>query len=555
MAKSDSLQLAVSAALAPYLIFRAFGAWVALLTTFGAVSFLLRASGGLHPRRVDPHAVTRSGPLFVAEWLFTTAKCRLVKACNSAGVVLSRERVYALCSYTNLANQVVEEVSVRESSAWVARHISPAAWCSLYSPAALASGAPVADARLRASRRNRLRLCNPAKAELGAFTARLFRAAKTRIFVSTCYLHNYATLWELLHVLEERARDGLEVRILLDNTTVDMHLCTGGQTSDKSVTKSFPQTVHWLQTKLHEAGARTVFWTDACRGLPYRTKWHRKFLVVDGHTAVVGGSNLVSVPLSTDCDAIVQGDAARELDEEFARLWRDMEPPDASIASVSASEPPLLRGDGGGDDGEPLGPPAEGFDFFPWTCDAALTAVVASSVGTSGVDPILAQALRLIGGAKKTVRIAMGFAAPARPIIDAISAALARGVRVTFTGNSYTSMDLKGPQLDQSRALVALLQRCPGCAVYLTHGTQFLHGKTVLVDGEVALFGSWNMWPRSHFYESELDLCVWDGALARRMEESYDSIRAEFCERMSSWEDVAVGPGCAISCTWGVPLW
>ena len=59
-----------------------------------------------------------------------------------------------------------------------------------------------------------------------------------------------------------------------------------------------------------------MFWTDACQGLPYRTKWHRKFLVVD--TAVVGGSNLVSVPLSTDCDAIVQGDAARELDKEFA---------------------------------------------------------------------------------------------------------------------------------------------------------------------------------------------------------------------------------------------
>ena len=136
MAKLDSLQLALSAAVAPYLIFRAFGAWIALLTTSGAVAWVLRTSGGLHPRRVDPYAVTRSGPLFVAKWLFTTAKCRLVKACNSTGVILSRERVYALCSYTNLANQVVEEVSVRESSAWVACHISPAAWCSLYSPAA-----------------------------------------------------------------------------------------------------------------------------------------------------------------------------------------------------------------------------------------------------------------------------------------------------------------------------------------------------------------------------------------------------------------------------------
>ena len=75
------------------------------------------------------------------------------------------------------------------------------------------------------------------------------------------------------------------------------------------------------------------------------------------------------------------------------------------------------------------------------------------------------------------------------------------------------------------------------------------------MDSEVALFGSWNMWPRSHFYESELDLCVWNEVLTKQMEDKYDAIRTEFCERMATWEDVAVGPGCAISCTWGVPLW
>ena len=258
-----------------------------------------------------------------------------------------------------------------------------------------------------------------------------------------------------------------------------------------------------------------------------------------------------------DCDdaIVVQGDAARELENEFARLWRDMQQPGGEPhAPITTTGPPPCDDDAA-QRAAPLDPPPAGFDFAPWTSDTALTAVVASSVGSSGVDPILAQALRLIGGATKTVRIAMGFAAPTAPVIDAVAAALARGVAVTFTGNSYTSMDLKGPQLDQARALRALLKRCPRCAVYLTHGAQFLHGKVVLVDAQVALFGSWNMWPRSHFYESELDLCVWDGALAARMERNYDDVREEFCERMATWRDVEVGPGCAISCTWGVPLW
>lgn len=544
MAKTDLLQLYACAAVVPYFLLRALGPRVALLAVGGATAWVLRTAGGLHPTVVDPYSVTRSGPLFTAQWMFNTLKARLTKAVFP---LLSRERVYELCTYSNLANQVVEEVSVRESSYWVRAHVSPAAWALMYSPAALASGAPCADARGHASARNRLRLCDPGLDEVGAFTEKLFRAAKRRVFVSTCYLHNYASLWSLLHILEARAREGLEVRILLDNTTVDMHLCTGGQTSDKSVTATFPQAVRWMQTKLHEAGGRTVFWTDACRGLPYRTKWHRKFVVIDGHTAVVGGSNLVSVHLSTDCDAIVQGDAARELDAEFARLWRDMNPPNAPVTTDAV----LPRED----EGAPLAAPPAGFDFAPWTSDCALTAVIASSSGASGVDPILAQALRLISGAKRTVRIAMGFAAPALPVIDAIAKALARGVSVTFVGNSYTSMDLKGPQRDQAHALVALLKSCPACGVYLTHGTQFLHGKMVLVDCEVALFGSWNMWPRSHFYESELDLCVWDSALAKKMESNYDSIREQFCERMTTWKDIAVGPGCPIVSQWGVPLW
>ena len=281
-----------------------------------------------------------------------------------------------------------------------------------------------------------------------------------------------------------------------------------------------------------------MFWTDACRGLPYRTKWHRKCIIVDGHTAIIGGSNLLAVPLSTDMDALVQGECAQELQAEFCKAWRQM-------TDWPISAPTPCAG---------LAPP-EGFDFAPWTASGVEASVLASTVGASGSDPVLVHALRLIAGARKTVRIAMGFSAFTAPVIDAVAAAIERGVSFSFVGNSYTSMDLKGPQLDQARSIVALLTRCPAAEVWLTHGDRFLHGKYVVADGEAALFGSWNMWPRSHFYEHELDLCVWDATIARELEARFEAVREEFCNRAHDAASVAVGVGCPISCTWGLPLW
>ena len=136
------------------------------------------------------------------------------------------------CAVTQTLRTRSWKVSVRESSQWVSARLACGVGLAA-PPAALASGTPCADARLRASCRNRLRLCDSAKAELSAFTERLFRAAKTRIrehLLPAQLRHIVGTA----HVLEERAKQGLEVRILLDNTTVDMHLCTGGKPAVRS---------------------------------------------------------------------------------------------------------------------------------------------------------------------------------------------------------------------------------------------------------------------------------------------------------------------------------
>lgn len=110
----------------------------------------------------------------------------------------------------------------------------------------------------------------------------------------------------LLETLAARARDGVRVRLLLDNVTQ----------------KSAPKNA--MLAYLREAGAEIRFYN------PYELnmRMHIKFLVVDGRRLVTGGRNLsdryfaYSSELNyIDRDVLVEGAAAARAVDSFEELW------------------------------------------------------------------------------------------------------------------------------------------------------------------------------------------------------------------------------------------
>ena len=109
--------------------------------------------------------------------------------------------------------------------------------------------------------------------------------------------------------------------------------------------------------------------------------------------------------------------------------------------------------------------------------------------------------LNLTRTAQKTLYIANSYFVPPRRLRKHLKAAVARGVRVVVVTNSLQSTDawwMYYASLNYYKELI-------GAGIEVRHyrGTETMHAKTMLVDGEVALVGSFNLDPRSATTNSE----------------------------------------------------
>ncbi|HUS30568.1 MAG TPA: phospholipase D-like domain-containing protein, partial [Kofleriaceae bacterium] len=118
--------------------------------------------------------------------------------------------------------------------------------------------------------------------------------------------------------------------------------------------------------------------------------------------------------------------------------------------------------------------------------------------------------LNLVRTAQHTIYIANSYFVPPRRLRKHLKAAVARGVRVVVVTNSLHSTDawwMYYASLNYYKELLGA-----GIEVYQYRGTETLHSKTMLVDGKLAVIGSYNLDPRSAASNSESIVTVRDGA-------------------------------------------
>jgi len=304
---------------------------------------------------------------------------------------------------------------------------------------------------------------------------------------------------EFADALSERARAGVPVQVVLDWAgTVQM---------DGKVL-----------AQMEEAGARVLKyrplkWYHISR-LNNRT--HRKILVVDGRVGFTGGVGIADLWKGRaqdpdhwrDIHFRVEGPVVAQFQAAFNDNWIKTT---GEVLNDATYFPPL----------EPAG-------------DLDAHMFIASPSG--GGESMHLMYLMAIAAATESIDLAAAYFVPDELLVDALVAALERGVRIRIL--------VPGPHIDSETVKIAsrgswgeLLRR--GAAIHIFQPTM-LHTKLLVVDGEFVSVGSTNFDMRSLKLNDEASLNIYDRDFALEMTKAFeeDLALSEIC----SWESWRARP-------------
>jgi cardiolipin synthase len=310
-----------------------------------------------------------------------------------------------------------------------------------------------------------------------AFPAMLdaIRRARHRVSFETYVYESGTTADEFTAAFEEAARRGVNVRVVLDSI--------GAKKID-------PAHVD----RLRQAGCQVV-WFNEVRGLDveelnYRT--HRKSLVVDGEVAFVGGIGVADYwaratargPMWRDTQIELRGPAAVYVEGSFNENW---------IESGEIVEPDLLPHDDG--------PAGRARSIVVWSGPEG---------GASGMKLLY---LLAIASARRTLDIESSYLITDESTEWSLVDARRRGVRVRLVveGDITDATPVKFAGRATYGRLLA-----QGIEIY-EYQPAMMHAKVVVIDDALTIVGSANFDNRSLELNDELNVAVFDRALAARL--------------------------------------
>ncbi len=245
--------------------------------------------------------------------------------------------------------------------------------------------------------------------------------------------------------------------------------------------KRFPDSVHTLRFPLWRPGLLTLNMRKVGRD-------HRKILVVDGEEGFVGGYNIGDLYATAwrDTHLRLRGPAVWELDNAFVDFWN---------VHRHAHHPEL-----------------EDRGARSW--DSRIQA--ARNSPSSLLFPVRGAYINAMDRARDHVYITQGYFIPDAEFLDAMLGAARRGVDVRVLIPEVSNHVLADWV---ARSFYTRLLR-GGVTIWLYQGAM-VHAKTATVDGRWTTIGTTNIDRMSMIGNYEINLEIYDGDLAARMEEIF----------------------------------
>ena len=286
----------------------------------------------------------------------------------------------------------------------------------------------------------------------------------------------------IIKILEDKAREGVEVRFLVDSM--------GSYSITKKLLKEF----------IKNGGKFEIFFPGILPHINTRINYrnHRKMVIIDGEYGYTGGFNVgdeyvnldKKIGFWRDTHIRIKGEAVNDLTDRFLLDWCYAS--GEEIEEFEKFYPEVVHGNG----------------------DSGVQIV------TSGPDHneeyIKNAYLKLISNAKKNVYLETPYLVPDETMLDTLKIAALSGVdvRIIIPG--------KPDHLFMKWAASAycgdLMEA--GVRIY-NYDNGFIHSKTIVADGEVSTIGTANMDIRSFRLNFEVNAFVFNPRIAKIMEEQF----------------------------------
>lgn len=307
------------------------------------------------------------------------------------------------------------------------------------------------------------------------------RSAQRSIRIVTFVIVDDDTGRPLVDALIERARAGLEVRLLIDDLL----------------------RIHAPRAKLRElvaAGARVERFMPLVH-LPFlghnNLRNHRKIALFDGRRAIVGGMNLGQEYMGPapaperwrDLSLLVEGEAVSELDTVFRADWEFA--CGESLTAAARLEP------------------------------GAIPVQVVPSGPDSASDPIYDADLTAIFRAERRIWIATPYFVPDEALLRALVIAARRGVEVRVLTPAHSN------HLLSDLASASCVRDLSAAGVTIHRFGKMMHAKTLLVDDSLCVVGSANFDMRSLFLNFEIALFFSGSAEVQRLSSWFEASFAQ----------------------------
>jgi cardiolipin synthase A/B len=308
------------------------------------------------------------------------------------------------------------------------------------------------------------------------------RAARKTINFETFILYSDPIGEQFRDALCERARSGVEVRVLLDGIGSGWRL----KTSDVRMLK--------------DAGCKFSYYhpTHSWRVDRTNRRTHRRILVTDGKlgfTGAVGFAHKWSGHAQDknhwrDAQMRIEGPVVAKLQAAFQEHW---------VKTFGEA----LTG-------------ADQFPALPSAGDLKAQVVLSRSFSMAPVPLVEAVAFT---AAQKRIWITNSYCTPTNNQVEQLVKAVQRSVDVRIL--------LPGPNNDQpltkSAGRAAYGQMLEGGVKIFEYQPTMIHEKSMVIDGLFSMFGSSNLDARSSEINEELDVIVYDQKFGREMETVFEN--------------------------------
>ena len=322
--------------------------------------------------------------------------------------------------------------------------------------------------------------------------------AKKSIHLEYFNFRNDSIAGLLFHILEQKAKEGVEVRALFD--------AFGNSSNNRPLKEKHLKTIRDSGVEIYKFDPITFPWVNHVF-----SRDHRKIAVIDGRIAYTGGMNVADYYIKGtevvgewhDMHCRIEGDAVNTLQAIFLKMWN-------KVSKQNIHGEQYYHG-------------GNKTEYIKGLKEDSCKSAYHKTVGIINREPRTSNAiirqfyLSAINRAKDSIKIINPYFTLNHQLKKALKKAVRRGVKVEIMLSTKSDIPLT-PDCGFYNAHKLMKA---GCNIWM-YTPGFHHTKIIMVDGQVCTVGSANLNARSLNWDYEENAVILDKCTTQQLDNLFD---------------------------------